>query len=66
MSLVADRTADRSSTATSAAEQKAIMRELAGAVGRIAEVVELIEAITSQTNLLALNATVEAEGGRNR
>ncbi|MET4373227.1 methyl-accepting chemotaxis protein [Bradyrhizobium sp. LB12.1] len=103
MSTVADRTAERSSTATSAADQttahvesvaaattelfasgseigrqvalsseisrqaaqeaeqaNAIMNGLANAVGRIGEVVQLIEAITSQTNLLALNATIEA------
>ncbi|WP_018318975.1 methyl-accepting chemotaxis protein [Bradyrhizobium sp. WSM2793] len=103
MSTVADRTAERSSTATNAAEQttahvesvaaattelfasgseigrqvalsseishqaaqeaeqaNTIMNGLADAVGRIGEVVQLIEAITSQTNLLALNATIEA------
>ncbi len=36
------------------------MQTLAGAAGRIGEVVRLIESIASQTNLLALNATIEA------
>jgi methyl-accepting chemotaxis protein len=45
-----------------------MMQGLATAVGRIGEVIELINAIASQTNLLALNATIEAaragEAGR--
>jgi len=36
------------------------MQTLAGAAGRIGEVVRLIEDIAGQTNLLALNATIEA------
>ncbi|MET4296275.1 methyl-accepting chemotaxis protein [Bradyrhizobium sp. LB8.2] len=46
--------------AQEAEQANAIMNGLANAVGRIGEVVQLIEAITSQTNLLALNATIEA------
>ncbi|WP_349630627.1 methyl-accepting chemotaxis protein [Bradyrhizobium sp. KB893862 SZCCT0404] len=46
--------------AQEAEHARAIMNGLADAVGRIGEVVQLIEAITSQTNLLALNATIEA------
>jgi methyl-accepting chemotaxis protein len=46
----------------------ASMQGLAGATGRIGDVVRLITAIASQTNLLALNATIEAaragEGGK--
>jgi methyl-accepting chemotaxis protein len=46
----------------------AIVDTLAGAVGRIGQVVKLINDIASQTNLLALNATIEAaragEAGR--
>jgi methyl-accepting chemotaxis protein len=45
-----------------------MMQGLVTAVGRIGEVIELINAIASQTNLLALNATIEAaragEAGR--
>ncbi|HYD97916.1 MAG TPA: cache domain-containing protein, partial [Alphaproteobacteria bacterium] len=37
-----------------------IVGSLAQAVGRIGEVVDLINSIASQTNLLALNATIEA------
>lgn len=34
--------------------------QLSGAVGKIGEILSLIEGIASQTNLLALNATIEA------
>lgn len=54
-----------------AAESKrtdAAVEELAGAAGRIGDVVRLIGDIAAQTNLLALNATIEAaragEAGR--
>ncbi len=37
-----------------------IVESLVGAVGRISEVLKLIDGIAAQTNLLALNATIEA------
>ncbi len=43
-----------------AAHTDTAMQTLAGAAGRISEVVRLIETIAAQTNLLALNATIEA------
>lgn len=47
--------------AVSEAEQTGgIVESLTGAVGKIDEVIALIDAIASQTNLLALNATIEA------
>jgi aerotaxis receptor len=36
------------------------IRDLAGALGKVEEVVTLIRSIANQTNLLALNATIEA------
>ena len=64
---------DRASTEVEAALSDAQatetqVGELAGAAGRIGDVVSLIRAVAEQTNLLALNATIEAaragEAGR--
>jgi methyl-accepting chemotaxis protein len=48
------------SAVVQAEDAKGKVDALAGAAGRINEVIKLINAIAAQTNLLALNATIEA------
>ncbi|EWY38926.1 chemotaxis protein [Skermanella stibiiresistens SB22] len=61
---ISERVSDAAQVSSSASQEtvrtSAIIQSLADAVGRIGEVVNLINAIASQTNLLALNATIEA------
>ena len=47
-------------TVAESEEARARIDELAGAVGQIVPITDLISAIARQTNLLALNATIEA------
>lgn len=56
---------EQSATASLKASQDAdasarIVNDLVNAIGRIGEVLKLIDGIAAQTNLLALNATIEA------
>ncbi|MGE5505187.1 MAG: methyl-accepting chemotaxis protein [Actinomycetota bacterium] len=57
---VAQSTTIAKSAVEEASETDSIVRSLSEAVGRIGEIVNLINDIASQTNLLALNATIEA------
>lgn len=49
-----------SNAASDTVRTSSVIQDLSGAVARIGEVVNLIDAIARQTNLLALNATIEA------
>jgi len=61
---ISDRVDISASASASASEQATVTAEivqsLVGAVGKISEVLQLIDSIAQQTNLLALNATIEA------
>ncbi len=61
---ISDRVNNSAAASASASEQATVTAEivqsLVGAVGKISEVLQLIDSIAQQTNLLALNATIEA------